>query len=78
MYNMQLHYDNQYVQRIQTDNTVGTSLFCSEVFFPKIFKLLINQSVLYVSELGTLIQLLPSFPLFSWYLCVKSVTIMLI
>lgn len=25
MYNMQLHYDNQYVQRIQTDNTVGTS-----------------------------------------------------
>lgn len=34
------------------------------LFFSKIFKLLINQCVLYVSELGTLIQLLPSFPLF--------------
>lgn len=28
MYNMQLHYDNQYVQRIQTDNTVGTLRIC--------------------------------------------------
>lgn len=33
MYNMQLHYDNRYVQRIQTDNAVGTLLFRFFLFF---------------------------------------------
>lgn len=33
MYNMQLHYDNRYVQRIQTDNTVGTSRMVYFFFF---------------------------------------------
>lgn len=38
MYNMQLHYDNQYVQRIQTDNTVGTSRFAVAVLELFVFK----------------------------------------
>jgi len=62
MYNMQLHYDNRYVQRIQNwqhlrvfylflFSYVFLNFFIEEVSF----KLFINQCVLYVSELGTLI-----------------------